>query len=168
MCGLQRLVPASQFRSDVMGVILLEVVDPRSDISCCEVLEVLLTPLHQWRSNNGTWRGIQQELGQFRPLKPLVIGFDYLDHISWLTGNWNLIRPAPDGFAACRILEWLSVAVHFRLGQLANNAVGNDLLNKHILIDNQIPTNLGSSESLEQLATLFRQSLPARYRHENS
>ena len=108
-----------------MRVVLLEVVDALSDICCGEVLVILLTPLHLWRGDHASRRSIKQELGQFRSLKPSVISLDCLDHIGRRTFDGKLIGPAPDAFAACRVLERLAVAVHFRFGQWAHNAAGN-------------------------------------------
>ncbi len=61
---MKAAVPICQFLPDSVGVVLLDVMDSRSDIYDLEILQVLPTPCHNGSAQDDARLAVKEQLGQ--------------------------------------------------------------------------------------------------------
>src|SRR5262249_19180999 len=88
-------------------------------------------------------------------------------HVRRFPGDRDLVGPSPDWLSATLFKKWLAVAVHLFLGKLSQDCPRQDALDENILIDDQIPTDIGSAKSQEHLAHFARHRLQVWEGHQD-
>ncbi len=63
---IKAAVPVGQFLPDLVGIVLLDVMDSRSDIHDLEIFQVLPTPGHNRSAQDHSRLGVKEQLRQLR------------------------------------------------------------------------------------------------------